>query len=246
MGGKILHGLRQRLQTGHQASAREVQALGKMEYLSRTDLFRDFSPEEMRELDRMTSMVSCRRGKVFYEPEQAIEVLFVLKQGQVHLYRLSPEGKKLITATVEAGTVFGEMTLLGQSMYGSYAEAAEDCLICLMSRADLEHLIMSKPAVALRVVELLSRRVKHLETRLEMMAFKSVSARLAAILLDLATKESCEVSGVSHQDLADMVGTYRETITRILDEWRLQGLVDLGRMRIRVRDAARLTGLIAD
>jgi CRP-like cAMP-binding protein len=214
-----------------------------LEYLSKTDLFCDLRAEEIRELDRMTVMHTCRPGTVFYEPDQAFEVLFILKHGHVNLYRLTAEGRKLITATVGPGTIFGEMSLIGQSMRASYAEAVDECLICRMSPTDLERLILSKPAVALRLVELLSRRVLQLETRLERMAFRDVPSRLAAVLLELASPDGAEILGVSHQDLADMVGTSRETITRILDEWRLAGAVELERMRIAVHDRAALQAI---
>jgi CRP/FNR family transcriptional regulator len=86
-----------------------------MSYLRQTDLFRDLSGQEMQEIDRMTAMTTCRRGKVFYTPGETGEVLFILKKGRVNAYRITSEGKKLVTATVEAGTVFGEMSLIGQA-----------------------------------------------------------------------------------------------------------------------------------
>jgi len=150
---------REDLPTRPAASSPDAAAPGKLEYLSASVLFCDLNPAELQDLDRMTTMTSCRRGRVFFEPGQVAEVLFLLKRGRVTLYRLNAEGKKLITASVEPGTLFGEMPLLGQSMYGSYAEATEDCLLCVMGREELQQLLVSKPAVALRVVELLSRRL---------------------------------------------------------------------------------------
>lgn len=215
----------------------------KMSYLRQTDLFRDLSGQEMQEIDRMTAMTSCRRGKVFYTPGETGEVLFILKKGRVNVYRITSEGKKLVTATVEAGTVFGEMSLIGQGMYDSFAEAAEDCTLCVMSRTDVEHLLTAKPALALRVVEIMAGRLREAEARLESVAFRSVPARIAATLLQLARGESRQISGVSHQELADMVGTYRETVTRVLNDFQAEGFIELGRMRIRLLDPDRLATL---
>ena len=103
-----------------------------------------------------------------------------------------------------------------------------------MSQADVEHLLLSKPRVALRFMELLATRLHEVETRMENVAFKSVPARLASFLLQLAEEGNDQIVGVSHQDLADMVGTYRETVTRILNEFRTQGLIDLGRLRVTI------------
>ena len=221
-----------------------TQALGvKMGYLRQTDLFRDLSSAEMDQIDRMTAMTTCRRGKVFYAPEETGEVLFILKKGRVNMYRIAPDGKKLVTATVEAGTVFGEMSLIGQGMYGTFAEAVEDCTLCVMSRADVEHLLTTKPALALRVIEIMARRLRAAEARLESVAFKSVPARVAATLLQLSPSGDREISGVSHQELADMVGTHRETATRVLNDFQSDGLIELGRMRIRLLQPAQLAAL---
>ena len=188
----------------------------------------------MEEIDRLTAMSTCRRGKVFYTPGETGEVLFILKRGRVNIYRINPDGKKLVIATIGPGTVFGEMSLTGQGMHDTFAEAAEDCTLCVMSRTDVEHLLLSKPRVALRFMELIANRLRELEVRMENVAFKSVSARLATSLLQLAEEGKRNIDGVSHQDLADMVGTYRETVTRILNEFRHEGYIDLSRLQVTI------------
>ncbi len=217
----------------------------KMTFLTQTDIFRDLTVEEMAELDRVTAMSTCRRGRVFYTPGETGEVLFVLKTGRVAIYRIAPDGRKLVTATIGPGTVFGEMSLIGQGMRGSFAEAAEDCTLCVMSRADVERLLVAHPRVALRLVEVLAARLEQAEERLEALAFKSATARLAAALLDLAAGEQ-EITGVTHQDLAEMVGAYRETATRILNDFRAQGLIGLHRQRIHILDSAGLRRLTSE
>ncbi|MCS6845901.1 MAG: Crp/Fnr family transcriptional regulator [Caldilineales bacterium] len=207
----------------------------KLGYLSDLELFQDLSPKEIEELDRITTISSVKKGKVFYRPEETGEVLFLLKKGRVHLYRISPEGKKLVIASLGPGTMFGEMPLLGQQMHNTFAEAVEDCQICVMSRKDLERLILSKPQIALRVLDITGRRLREAEERLETMAFKGIPARLASLLLRLANESgSNEVVGFTHQDLAETVGTYRETATQVLNDLKAQGLIEIGRKRITI------------
>ena len=210
------------------------QLTGKAAFLSDTDIFRDLSSQELEELDRMTAMSTCRKGRVFYTPGETGEVLFILKRGRVNLYRINADGKKLVTSTVGAGTVFGEMSLVAQGMHDTFAEAAEECTLCVMSRSDVEHLLLSKPRVALRFMEMIAARLKDVETRMETVAFKSVPSRISTFLLQLA--DDGTIAGVSHQDLADMVGTYRETVTRILNEFRTKGYIELGRLKVTILD----------
>ncbi len=169
-------------------------------------------------------------------------MLFILKEGRVQLYRISPEGKKLVIATLGPHTLFGEMALLGTKMHNTFAEAVEDCLICVMSRTDLERLILNRPQVALRILDITGKRLREVEERLENMAFKGIPARLASLLLRLSADQQSEtITGLTHQDLAESVGTYRETATQVLNDLKGQGLIEIGRKRITILDMDGLT-----
>lgn len=216
----------------------------KLDYLSSIQIFRDLSASELAEMDRQTTMSTCAPGKIFYMPEDSGEVLFLLKKGQVQLYRLAPNGKKLVVAALGPGAIFGEMSLVGQGMHNTFAEAMDQCVICVMSRADVERMLRHKPDVAFRFLETMGHRVSELQTHLEDIAFRSIPARLAALLLRLAAEQGGpELRGYTHQDFSEMLGTYRETITQTLNEFKGQGLIEIGRKRITLRDMARLDQL---
>lgn len=215
-----------------------------MRHLSELDVFQDLSMREMEELNRITTMSTVSKGRVFYRPEEPGEVLFILKEGRVQLYRISPEGKKLVITTLGPHTLFGEMALLGTKMHNTFAEAIEECLICVMSRPDLERLILSKPQVALRILDITGKRLREAEERLENMAFKGIPARLASLLLRLASEQNSEdIVGLTHQDLAESVGTYRETATQVLNDLKSQGYIDIGRKRITILKHEDLTAI---
>lgn len=212
----------------------------KIDYLQMVDIFQGLSKTDMQEMDRTTTMSTCRRGKIFYQPEDTSEVLFILKKGRVQLYRISPEGKKLVVSTIGPGSIFGEMAIIGQRMHNTFAEATADCLLCVMSRHDVERLILSKPSVALRIMDLMAKRLNEVESRLEDMAFKSIPARLALLLLRLKEEQGTSIYGYTHQDLAEAVGTYRETTTQTLNEFKAQNLIEIGRKRIEILDSEGL------
>ena len=210
-------------------------------YLSDSELFRDLSARDLTELELVTTLTTVTRGRVFYRPEDPGERLFLLRQGRVQLYRISPEGKKLVIATLGPGALFGEMALLGQQMHNAFAEAMEDCSIMVMSRADLERLMLSDPTIGRRILALTQRRLTDAESRLEDMAFKGIPARLASLLLRLsADQDSNSITGLTHQDLAETIGTYRETATQVLNDLKADGLIEIGRKRITILDADRL------
>jgi CRP-like cAMP-binding protein len=153
----------------------------------------------------------------------------------------------LTIATLEHGTVFGEMALLGQNLHKSYAESLEPCLLCLMSREDVKNLLLSDPRIAYRVTEMLGKRLLDAQLRLSDLAFKPAPERVAAALVQLSQerrswfgRESHLEVCCTHEELANMVGVHRETVTKILNDFRQQNLVALRRGKIIVLDAPRL------
>jgi CRP-like cAMP-binding protein len=218
----------------------------KINYLREIDVFQGLSKAEMEKMDRTTTMSTCRRGKIFYRPEDTGEVLFILKRGRVQLYRLSQEGKKLTVATLGPGTIFGEMGIIGQGMHSKFAEAVDDCLLCVMSRHDVERLILSQPVVALRFMQVMADRLNKAEARLEDMAFKSIPARMAALLLHLRQEQGNSIHGYTHQDLAEAIGTYRETATQTLNDFKARLLIEIGRKQIDILDPVGLEQIAAE
>ena len=222
---------------------RQVELQQKMRYLGEVTAFQNMSRRQFEELDRMTTMATVRKGRIFYRPDEPTEVLFILKEGRVQLYRLNPQGKKLIIATLGAHSMFGEMAMLGARMNDTFAEAVEDCLICVMSHSDLERLILANPQIALHMLENNGQRLRDAETRLEDFAFKGVSARIAGLLLRLAEEggpDANVVAGYTQLDLAESVGTYRETAAQVLNDFKAAGMIDISRKRIAILDRAGL------
>ena len=211
----------------------------KLGYLRVTDVFAPLSAAELMWLMESTTMITCERGRVFHTPDEPGEVIFILKRGKVDLYRLTADGRKLVVATLGPHSIFGEMGLVGQGLYGCFAEAVDDCLLCVLSRSDLQDLIRRNPDVALRFLDDMGRRLQEREAALEDIAFRALPTRLAALLLREADKGGV-VSGLSHEEIAERLGTYRETVSQILGRFRHEGLISVEPRRIELLDAAGL------
>jgi CRP-like cAMP-binding protein len=238
--GRALRGLRGRAHAAGAVSASSLAQFGpdhKVRHLSLIDILRDLEQPVLQWLADHTTMFTARRGQLIYTPGETREGLFLLKAGTVRLYRLTADGKKLVLSTLGPHTVFGDMPLAGQQMYGAYAEAVSDCMICVLGRADLEKLIETRPLVAIRLLEIVGQRLVEAEAVIEDFAFKGVPARLATVLVRLSGRDGAdEVRGYSHQDLAEMIGSYRETVTATLDGLKRGGLVAVGRRHIQILD----------
>jgi len=210
------------------------------------ELFRDLTEDEFEALLGTATRVTARKGRILYMPEETGEALFFVQEGAVQIYRISPEGKKFVINNLHSGAIFGEMALIGQRMHNSFAQALEDSILCVVRRDELERLLVRKPRVALRILDILGRRLAETENRLEDMAFRSVPARLASLLLRLSEGNDGLVDGLSHQDLAEMIGTYRETVTQALNQFKASRVVEVQRKRIHILKPDQLRQIARD
>ena len=217
----------------------------KLELLGAMNILQDLPEQELEALMSEIPIHTAKKGTIFYGSDGP-EVLFLLKSGKVELYRLSPEGKRLTLVIVEQGTIFGEMSLIGQRLVGTRAIALEDSVICALNRQDIESLMVQHPQVALRVIEVLANRLQETRNSLEQMAFNDVTGRVADLLLRLSDGDDNVVEGYSHQDLAAMVGCLRESLTLTLDRFKGNGLVVIGRKRIEIIDRPRIQRIVSE
>lgn len=214
--------------------------MAKVDYLKRVDIFKSMTREEIDSFGKKLPMKQCARGTLLFTPDDPAERLFILKEGQVELYRLTAGGKRLVTRRLGPGSIFGEMGLFGQTMHGEFAEVTEDALVCSATREDLLHLLREYPDVAVRFMELIGNRLRQLEERLEHAVFSPVPVRLASFLLANADPTQGQVSGLTHAEIGDTIGALRQTVTETLSKWRDEGLIEVGQKLIKIKDRTRL------
>ncbi len=215
-------------------------------YLRAVDIFRDLTEEEIASIHSIIPMSRRPRGTVFYRPGESGERLFILKEGSVILYRLSPDGHKLVLGKIRGGAIFGEMVTAGRSMQNCFAEAEENALVCSMTRTDMERLLREHPDVALRLLASMGQRVQELEERLEQMAYSSARQRVAKFLLENRqnVSGSWEVKGFTHESLGEAIGASRPTVTQELRRMEDEGLVGIDRRRVRLLSVASLNSVV--
>lgn len=221
--------------------------------MSEVDIFCDLSAAEMGAIAAAAPMKTYPAGAVLYSPHNPTETLFILKRGRVRIFRVSADGRALTTAIITPGTIFGEMVLLGQSMHDNYAEALEEAVVCVMARADVHKYLLSDPRISARIAEILGQRLRDMERRLSDTVFKTVPQRIAGTLTALAGQQRryglatrVNVVPLTHEQIAALAGTSRETATKILGEFADDGLIKLGRGRVTLLDPDRIRDQIGD
>ena len=219
----------------------------KLWYLKNINLFKSLSDEQIRMVAQHTLMREVRRREMLYLPGDAGDRVYILKRGLVKISALQADGREVILALLRPGEVFGEEAVLDSAPRDHMAEAYEDALLCIVNKADFLDMLRSYPELAFQVTKLIGFRLRTLRTRVEKLLFRGATARLAAILLDLARDHGVsDGNGIrlalrlSQQDLASLIGLTRESVNLGLTEFRRQGWVAVEGRTIRILDAAAL------
>ncbi len=222
----------------------------KVGLLREVDLFAGMSPGQLREISQTLPMQTCVIGGLVTSPDDDDERLYIVKRGRVRLYRLTPDGKQLTLDILDKGRVVGRMSWLGQELSDVYAEAVEESLICSFTPAELQRLIDRFPTVGVNIIRYLSDRLAASEREREVMAFRSVEQRLAARLLELVERFGRTDGGrteidarLTQQELADMIGTSRETLASTVSALRERGILEMQSQRVTVVDLDQLRSL---
>jgi CRP-like cAMP-binding protein len=212
--------------------------------LAEVDIFCDLSPAEMDVIAAAAPMKTYAAGELVYSPHTPVEALFILKRGRVRIFRVSADGRALTTAIITPGTIFGEMVPLGQRMYDNFAEAVDEVVVCVLNRDCVRTHLLSNPRIATRIAEILGQRLIEMERRLSDTVFKTVPQRIAATLVTLAGQQRRypigprAVVAFTHEQIAALAGTSRETTTKVLGDFADRGLIRLGRGRITILNMA--------
>lgn len=193
------------------------------------------SPEARLEAERVFRPFVVRRGSYVCYPEDDANNLYYISEGWVRLFQLGPDEEEITLIVLGAGEIFGESSLLSNELYGVFAEPLMDSEMLSASREDLGRLALRFPEMQSAFVVLLSQRLRKAEERLRDLRFKEVLPRLAKALL-MAMKKSEDGLEVilSHQDLAHLAGSTRETVTKVLGELSMNDTIELGYRRILV------------
>lgn len=208
----------------------------KVGYLKLSDLIGADDAQLDAQINERLPRRNFKQGDTIYPGNQKGPVLFLVKSGSVRLTRTSAQGQQFDVKTLSSGTIFGEMPQLGQTMLGAQAIAAEPVKVAVINAAEFERLATSSPTLALNILRQVGTRLVDAERQHEQAAFQPVTSRIASLLTKLANKDN-QVVGYTHQEMADMLGVYRETVTNAIAELKSDRLIKVGRKRITIQDA---------
>jgi CRP-like cAMP-binding protein len=208
------------------------------------DLFRGVELSELGPFFDEVKINIYPTGSLLFTPGESSERLYVLRQGKVDLYRLTANGRRLITRQILPGSVFGMMGLLGQTIHGNFAETTEQSEICTLTQEDIMDLLRKRPDLALHIMEIVGNRLRLLEERLVEATYSPVKVRLAHFLLSNSDQTSGLLTNFTHEEIGDNIGALRQTVTEILGLMQKQRLILIRPRQIRIINRAEIENII--
>lgn len=216
-----------------QMLGKEFPVANKVWYLERSLIFRGIPREEIAKYAHLFHERDYNPREIVFSEGDLGDAVYLLKTGHVRLYRATEDGKELTLTILGPGDVFGELALFEESHRQTFAECVDAAHICAASVEDFTRLMGHKPQLTMMVAHEIAHRRQDMETRIAGLAYGSVRLRLMHALRHLAREhgeqlqsdEVCIPIRLSHQELAQLIGTSRETCTIELGKLQLAGRV---------------------
>jgi CRP/FNR family cyclic AMP-dependent transcriptional regulator len=224
----------------------------KFWYLKDCSLFQCLSEEQVRRLEGRSKSREFKRGTLIYAPSDLGDCVLVLSSGRVKIFHNTQDGKQALLALIDPGELFGELALVEPAQREEYAEAMEASTVVVVPTEEIQRLMNEHPKLSLGLNKLLGLRVQRFNRRLKSLLFRSNRERVVHLLFDLAEKYGKYVQDgsiaigirLSHQELASIIGSTRETVTLVLGELQEEGALTVSRKEIVLHEVGRLAAEI--
>jgi CRP/FNR family transcriptional regulator len=206
-------------------------------------VFKVLKENELEKFNQHAIIRKYHKKEFIYLPFEDGEYIYFIKKGNIEIGFLDDDGNELTLDILGEGEIFGQSVGFGLSK--GYARALDDIVLCMMNKSDFEYFLQKYPQLTYNLVKLLALKIKVIENKLQNLVFKDVKTRICRQLLRLYKKSGDEKSGriripLTHQNVAKLVGSTRETASVHLAELKRDGIISYQRQRIFINSLSAL------
>jgi CRP/FNR family transcriptional regulator len=227
-----------------------MKAAPRMFSIRQSEIFESFNPVELGRLLGILEELELPKHHALFSPGTPCDAIYFIEKGRVRVTRLSPEGKTVILALLGPGDMIGE-AVWEAGEHDNYAETLEESRIYQIGREPFLNFVRENPEFGLRFISVIGGRLKQANARIEDLVFRQVPSRVARLLLNLAeshgkvTPHGVRVEfPLTHQEIADMVGSSRVTVTQILNRFRDSHWIDVESKRVTIHNMNALEDMV--
>jgi CRP/FNR family transcriptional regulator, cyclic AMP receptor protein len=218
----------------------------RADLIRRVPLFSTLTDAEFSQLEHVFVTRAYRKGQIIFLEEETGNYMYLVLAGKVKVSKAGTGGKETILAIHRPGDFFGEMSLLDGKTAPATVSAMEDAKIISISGSDFHRYLLHNEKVLLQIINVLCSRLRQV-WQTQSLSSSTADARIRRGIYDLAKKHGVrDAHGtiidlkITHQELAEMVGTSRETVTRVLARLKEQGILEIAQRRMTLLDAEAL------
>ena len=219
-------------------------------YLRNFFLFGELDSDDMQILSRMMHHYQPCKNEFIYLSDQSNDNIFFLKEGFVKIGTVSEDGKEIIKDILQPGEIFGQLNQ-GEEQKGEYAQAVGDEVwICSIAKKDFYEVLQKHQSLGLRLSKVLGDKLVKMERKLKSLVFKDSRSRIIEFLSELGKEHGRPVGDetlfdnfLTHQDIANLTATSRQTVTTVLNELRDENYIYFDRKRFLIRDLDKFSAL---
>lgn len=219
-------------------------------YLRKIPLLEGVPSDRLTQLSQAVEIREIPRRQVIYLPGDPGDRVFFINGGRVKCSKVTRDGKELTLAYRGAGQMFGELCVVEGTPRDEMAEAMKNAIITEVPRDVFRELLLSDAKLAFSFACIVGERRRAIETKLEHLVFRDVQAKLAALLLELGEEYGVEHEDgmqiglkITHQEMANLIGSTRETISLTLAQFKKKGLLDLNGRSVVLKDHEGLSAI---
>ena len=205
--------------------------------LAKVDLFSELDADEMAQVAGVVQLRSLEKDTTIFNAGDPADAVYIIASGKVKIVVTSTDGRDFILTILGSGQVFGEMALLESAPRSAAVITASQVEVLTLHRRDFHRLLSTTPSISRKLLAILSKRLRRANSKMESLAYMDVAGRLARYLLDLARDHGQKLGNgwivvrrPTHADIAHSIGTSRETVSRMINEFEEGfGLVNKGK-----------------
>jgi CRP/FNR family transcriptional regulator, cyclic AMP receptor protein len=219
-------------------------------YLRKIPLLEGLSTDQYRDLIPDVEVRDLQRRQIVYLPGDPGEHVFFIQGGRIKCSKVSRDGKELTLTYIAAGEFFGELCVLDGKPREEMAEAMKNTIVTALPRESIRQLLMTESKIAFRFIKVIGERRRAMETKIEHLVFRDVHAKLASLLLELGREYGKETEDgmlidqkITHQEMANLIGSTRETISLTLAAFKRKELIELQGRTVVLTDMDGLAAL---
>ncbi len=225
----------------------------KILLLRNCTLWSEISEEEFEQLNLIHNFIEAHKGAYIYFEAFNHNKLYFLKEGYIKIGYINEEGKEITKDIIGQGDIFGQVTLEKHNLNGEFAQAYKaDVSLCAFTIDDFQKLLQKRPELALRYSKQVGTKLRHIESRLVNLLNKDVKTRLLNFLWQLSQHNMlqnmpdglCIPNYLTHEDIANLIGSSRQTVTTMINELNNDQVISYDRHKICFLDVKKLQKLV--